>query len=99
MTQITDTIHGELVDESATLTMAQVCRACGLSVDTVIEYVEFGVVEPLDTRSQPWCFRPSSLNRIKIAVRLTRDLGVNTPGLALALELLDELALLRRGGF
>jgi len=34
--------------------------------------------------------------RARIALRLERDLGINVPGVALALELLEELEQLRR---
>ena len=40
-------------------------------------------------------FRGASLPRARVAVRLTRDLEVNTAGVALALDLLDEIAELR----
>ncbi len=35
------------------------------------------------------------MKRVRCAMRLTRDLGVNYAGAALALDLLDELDLLR----
>ena len=37
----------------------------------------------------------AELRRVRRAQRLQRDLGVNTPGIALALELLEEVESLR----
>ena len=42
-----------------------------------------------------WRFSGAALARTRTAARLARDLGVNVPGVALALELLDEIAALR----
>ena len=42
-----------------------------------------------------WRFHGVSIRRVRRAQRLERDLGVNTPGIALALELLEELEQLR----
>ena len=43
-----------------------------------------------------WRFSGAQLRRARIALRLERDLGVNAAGVALALELLEELEQLRR---
>jgi chaperone modulatory protein CbpM len=43
-----------------------------------------------------WRFDGIAVVRVQRAVRLQQDLGVNLPGIALALELLDELEALRR---
>ena len=54
-----------------------------------------GVLHPSAEPGQPMRFRGASLRRARVAVRLTRDLEVNTAGIALALDLLDEIAELR----
>jgi DnaJ-class molecular chaperone len=43
-----------------------------------------------------WLFRVSCTKRTRIALRLQRDLDVNVAGVALALDLLDELQELRQ---
>ncbi len=40
-------------------------------------------------------FAPHEVRQLKIAVRLQRDLGMNLPGAALALDLLTELQEMR----
>lgn len=46
------------------------------------------------TREQ-WRFSGSALRRARLAMRLSRDLEVNPPGVALALDLIDEIDDLR----
>jgi chaperone modulatory protein CbpM len=52
-------------------------------------------VEPIGRRPESWQFRGVSLRRIRCAQRLEDDLGVNTAGVALVLDLLEELEELR----
>lgn len=42
-----------------------------------------------------WRFSGSSLRRARLALRLSHDLEVNAPGVALALDLMDEIEELR----
>ncbi|MFW2372200.1 MAG: chaperone modulator CbpM, partial [Gammaproteobacteria bacterium] len=62
----------------------------------IIELVEIGALEPvapkpLSYEQIQWRFTASSLQRARKASRLQRDLGVNLAGVALALDLLDEI--------
>jgi chaperone modulatory protein CbpM len=43
-----------------------------------------------------WRFSGRSLHRAQVARRLHEDLDVNLPGIALALDLLEEIERLRR---
>ena len=87
--------RGELLDETMELTLADLCRACQLPAERVIELVEEGVVEPRGRGPARWRFQSLSIRRVHRAERLRRDLGINTPGVALALELLEEVEQLR----
>ena len=62
----------------------------------IIEWVEEGVISALEMDAAEWRFSGAQLRRARIALRLERDLGVNAAGVALALELLEELEQLRR---
>ena len=73
------------------LTLAELCRACRLSAEEVLELVEYGVVEPRGRQPARWRFGGICVRRVHRAVRLQRDLDLNVAGAALALELLDEL--------
>ena len=77
------------------LSLADVCKVCGVSEEIVCEFVEEGVVEPTGAEPARWRFHSISIRRIRRAHRLEQDLGVNAAGAALALDLLDELEQLR----
>lgn len=51
-------------------------------------------VAPDASRAQ-WRFSGTALRRVRRAMSLSRDLEVNPPGVALALDLLDEIEALR----
>jgi chaperone modulatory protein CbpM len=88
-------LSGEVLEEDVELTLAQLCRACDLPADRVFELVEEGIAEPAGRDPRRWRFRGVSVRRVRCAVRLERDLGVNAAGAALALDLLEELEALR----
>ncbi|WP_299732594.1 chaperone modulator CbpM [uncultured Tateyamaria sp.] len=88
------TLRSEVVD---TLTLQDLCRFCQTDEAWVIELVEHGVLDPIGGNSSNWRFVGTSIRRAKKAGRLKRDLGVNTAGVALVLDLLEERdAMLRR---
>lgn len=89
-------LTGVIVDEDAEFTLIELSEACGRTSEWIIELVEEGVIEPVGADQEDWRFRGTCLRRVQIAQRLESDLGVNLPGAALALELLDELGRLRR---
>lgn len=73
------------------LSFAEVCLQTGVAENTVIEIIEQGIVEPIGDSPVEWRFSPAMLIQTKKAVRLHRDLDVNWAGIALAIELLNEL--------
>jgi chaperone modulatory protein CbpM len=54
------------------------------------------VLEPEGTSAYTWRFDTHALKRLQIAIRLEQDLGVNLPGSALELDLLEEMERLKR---
>ena len=86
---------GEILEEDTILTLADLCHVCRLPAEQVFELIEEGIVEPQGRDVTVWRFHGSSVRRVRCAVQLRQDLGVNWAGAALALELLDELAMLR----
>ena len=89
------TLSGILLDEQTELSLNDLCRACSSSAEWVIELVEEGVLEPVGHQQAHWRFRGSSLQKARAAMRLQHDLGINLAGVALALDLLDEIEILR----
>jgi chaperone modulatory protein CbpM len=95
-------IQGPVVEEQVHLTLVELCQACCAEQEHVLAWVFEGVLEPVGQSPQDWRFGGESLRRARMACRLTRDLEINAAGVALALDLLDEIAALRarlqRGG-
>jgi chaperone modulatory protein CbpM len=83
-------LSGVILDRRTTFTLVEFSSACGVTAERVIEMVEEGVIEPISDRDD-WRFHGEALVRAMRALRLMRDLGINWPGAALALDLLDEL--------
>ncbi|TWI58338.1 chaperone modulatory protein CbpM [Pseudomonas duriflava] len=61
----------------------------------VIEIVEHGIVEPSGQGPDRWMFDLSALHTVRRAVRLQRELELDWAGIALAIDLLDEVERLR----
>jgi chaperone modulatory protein CbpM len=90
-----DSVDIYVLDDSVEFSLTEICSACGLTEQIVVEIVEEGIVEPRGARGA-WRFTGFALTRIQRVVRLQREFDVNLPGAALALELLEEIARLRR---
>lgn len=84
-----------ILEEHTQLTLADLCRACAVQAEQVIELVDVGVLEPQGREPAGWIFVGTSLHRARTALRLQRDLDMDIAGVALALELLDEIASLK----
>jgi len=94
-------IRGQLIEEETVISVDELCRHCAVKVEEIITLVQEGVLDPADEvvrveRAASWQFHISSVRRVRTVVHLQRDLGVNLPGAALALELLDRIAELER---
>ncbi len=89
-------LEGVVVEEQLHLTITEICQACSITHTHIEEWVAEGVLQPQGTSQSEWRFTGQSLRRAKIASRLVRDLDVNTPGVALALDLLEEIEALRK---
>jgi chaperone modulatory protein CbpM len=93
---VTDPISAMLLDESVELSLAELCAACRVSEELVIDIVAEGIVEPLGGERGQWRFSGVAVTRIQRVLRLQHEFDVNLPGAALALELLEEIERLRR---
>ena len=92
---ITPQLTGKVLDEQEELTLAEVCQACQVSTEQIIEIVAEGVIDPLGEEPLNWRFQSISIKRIRFVLHVKQDLGVNVAGAALALDLLEELEELR----
>jgi chaperone modulatory protein CbpM len=96
MREEVEIISGLLLDEQTRLNLRELCGACGIHAELVIEMVSEGIAEPIGSNPVDWRFDGPAVKRVQRALRLQRDLGVNLAGAALALDLLEELEELRR---
>jgi len=83
-------IRGIVLDTKVSFSMTQICRACNTDRSTVMKLVDEGIIDAMG-QSPEWRFHGEALLRARRAVRLMHDLGVNLPGAALALDLLERL--------
>ena len=77
------------------MTLETAAERAGLHPLLVERFVEFGLVEPAERTGAELRFDAASLPRLVAISRLRRDLGVNLHGIAVILDLLDQLACLR----
>jgi chaperone modulatory protein CbpM len=84
-----------VVEEESYLTLTELCQASNASEEHVMAWVFEGVLAPIGDLPQNWQFTGQSLRRTRLALSFTLDLEINPAGVALALDLLDEIALLR----
>jgi chaperone modulatory protein CbpM len=82
-------------ENSYYLTLVEVTECVRLNVDTVITIVDCGIVAPRGEQPEQWIFEPQMVTLIKRACRLQRDLELDWPAVALALELIEQLQRLR----
>lgn len=96
MTEITTILSGVLLDDETYFNLRETCQICGTPAEVIIEMVDEGIVLPHGTDPREWRFSGTMIKRLQTTLRLQQDLGVNLPGAALVLELLEELEELRR---
>jgi chaperone modulatory protein CbpM len=99
-TQTLTVITGRILEEEPSLTLAELCINCNTPAETILKLVDHGIISPCDEQTttktvSQWQFQRNDLVRADKALRLKKDLGINLAGVALALELMDELTELR----
>lgn len=77
------------------LDMQSFCQTVGLPAAFVIEIVEHGIVEPQGRTPEDWLFDDHAPGIARRAAKLHHDLDLEWEGVALALELLEEVHDLR----
>ena len=96
MTQIETTwIEGSIVENEIHMSIMEISQATRAPEELIMSWVSEGVLSPAGSSPEDWRFSGDSLKRAKTAAHLTHDLELNTPGVALALDLLDEISRLR----
>jgi chaperone modulatory protein CbpM len=104
MSHVQVTITGTVVVETELqFSLDDLGQACGAGADTIAALVHEGVLAPLGEGPAHWRFAGTELARARRATRLMHDLELGAPGVALVLELFEQIESLRselrrRGG-
>ncbi len=96
MTDTPTSLTGTVLDENTRCSLGELCRLCGIPAELVLEMIAEGLLCPQEKAPEEWSFTAIEIKRVQITIRLQRDLRINLPGCALALELLEELEELRQ---
>src|ERR1700689_2220002 len=81
-----------IFEEYAVLSVRDLSRICAVDERHIVELVHEGVLNVVEADGTEWRFTGEALRR----ARLERDLEINLAGVALALELMEEIEQLRR---
>lgn len=82
---------GVVIDEKTRVSFVDICENYNISEKELLDILEHGLISSIDSPNKKLQFDMDMLQRIKAAYRLQEDLGVNSAGAVLALELMDEL--------
>jgi chaperone modulatory protein CbpM len=89
-------LTGYILEESPKLSLVELCEHCHTQEEAMIKLIDHGIISPCKGKTvNQWRFESHSLMRANKALRLQQDLGINLAGIALALELMDEIETLR----
>lgn len=83
-------------NERQQLTLDELASCSGMAPALVERFVEFGLIEPIESEGTRWLFDLSAIPRLHLIRRLRESLGMNLAGIAVALDLLDRLQVVRR---
>ncbi|WP_108098359.1 chaperone modulator CbpM [Pseudomonas sp. GV071] len=81
---------------SVPLGMQELCQTVAIPAALLIEIVEHGIIDPPGRGPDSWEFDQHALITCRRAARLQRELELEWSGIALALQLLDDLEQVRR---
>ena len=83
-------------DERQQLTLDELASCAGMAPALVERFVEFGLIDPIESGGARWLFDPSAILRLHMIRRLRESLGMNLAGIAVTLDLLDRLSALKQ---
>jgi chaperone modulatory protein CbpM len=89
---IDETLTGTVLDELEQITLTELAEICSCKTEWIVELVGEGIIEPVGQNISDWQFTGISVIRVRTATRLHQDLDVNLAGIALAIDLLEEVS-------
>ena len=77
------------------LTLESLARRAHMHPDLVERYVELGLIHPCEGEGPSLVFEPSTVLRLGAVNRLRQSLGINMAGIAVVLDLIDQICALQ----
>jgi chaperone modulatory protein CbpM len=96
MAERSEAVTAEILDETHEVTLVEVSRFCLVREERVIAMVEEGILQPTGEDPAHWRFPAASMLRARKALKLAHEFEIELPAVALVLDLLDEIEMLRR---
>ncbi len=84
-------VQAEVIGSESVYSLEELSHTCNVEESWIIELVEHGVIEPRGKLVSEWKFSSLSVVRLAKAKRFDHDLGLNPAGIALVLDLLNEI--------
>lgn len=79
-----------------TFTLESLAEITGMPLELLRLFVDHGLIEPVVQDKMELRFESACVTRLRVIGRLRRDLGINLPGIAAVLDLLDRVQSLQR---
>lgn len=86
-----DLIVELLIEDPQTINYNDICARYNISKELLLEMMEHGLFSNQSMQIEQLHLSSDELAKIETAFRLRHHLGVNLPGIVLALELLDKI--------
>jgi chaperone modulatory protein CbpM len=90
-----ETVQAERIGRQA-MRLDEVCLHLGVSRDLVEVCLRWEVVGPIQAQEDDIRLNETEVERLRRALRLHHDLGVNWPGVTIILDLLERMETLER---
>ena len=87
-TQLTEVLWLEAHPD---IPLAELAALSGLSAAELQALTDYGVLRPVDAQAQEPSYRAGCVVTARAAFRLRRDMELNTEGLALVMQLLEQV--------
>jgi chaperone modulatory protein CbpM len=82
--------------EPQRLSLDALAARAGMHPTLVEQFVQFGLIEPAERDGAKLLFDTSAVPRLRTIGRLRQSLGINLPGVAVVLDLIDKFCALQR---
>lgn len=85
------TLTGIMLDELDGMTLDDLAGICSCNTEWIVELVAEGVLEPGGREVANWRFTGTCMLRTRTALRLYQDLNINVAGIALVMDLMEQV--------